>query len=68
MQTNTAQQHIPVSQPNMQNHSVGLIYCDYQLPRAMTIAELDKAIKYLQQIQQYAIANNCKIIGFTERK
>jgi hypothetical protein len=62
------EQHIPSSVPNQQHQSIGLIYVDYQLPRAITIVELDKAIKYLQQIRQYAVNNNCKVIGFNDTR
>ena len=59
-------QHIPESQPNQQIHSTGVMYVDYQLSGAMTLDELNKAIIYLVQIQQYAKHNNIPIIGFNK--
>jgi hypothetical protein len=59
-------QHIPVSKPNQQIHSTGVMYVDYQLSGTMTLDELNKAIIYLVQIQQYAKHNNIPIIGFNK--
>jgi hypothetical protein len=62
------EQHIPESKPNQQHQSVGLIYVDYQLPRVLTLDELDKAINYLKQIQEYAKNNNCQVLGFNDTR
>jgi len=45
----------------------GTIYIDYELPRIMTLDELNKAVIYLVQIQRYATNNGFNNLEFRKQ-